>query len=278
MDSSFVLPEDAGVLPAAPDAVGRLLLFEVDVHRLLVGPAEEVRPLEDGVLDVPLLPAQDEQARLGVGRQEARPGPAAARPRAAGAGRAARRRAPGPAAAADRHRGSRRLGGGAAAWADRLDGQGHRRDRLGRAPPRRRGSASNGSAVGTHGDRLIRHGLGVDRDRLDRASASATGIAGIGTGGGGGGGAAWPGSARGPRPSGPRCNARRTGPVLVLEWQNGHLIIDRPRRVHPLPSVSREVLTGKFLPGRVTTPASPRPCVPRRPRPVASSWRRGRRR
>src|SRR3954468_4827608 len=42
------LEADEGVLPGGPDAVRRLLVFEVDVHRLLVGPADEVVALVDG--------------------------------------------------------------------------------------------------------------------------------------------------------------------------------------------------------------------------------------
>src|SRR5262249_32667894 len=61
----IVLETDTGVLPRAPDAVGRLLFFQVDVDRLLIGATDEVEALVDRVLDVPLLAAQHQQARLG---------------------------------------------------------------------------------------------------------------------------------------------------------------------------------------------------------------------
>src|SRR5205085_338131 len=111
------LEADTGVLPRAPDAVGRLLVLQVDVDRLLVGPADEVVPVVDRVLDVPLLPAQHQQPRLGARRGRRRPGrPPAAPPR--------------PAPARARPRGG---------WVrpPRRPGAGPRRRRPGRARPAR---------------------------------------------------------------------------------------------------------------------------------------------
>src|SRR5262249_22659518 len=64
-----VLETDDGVLARAPDAVGRLLVFKVDVHRLFVGAANEVEALVNGIFDVALLAAHHQQARLSAGRQ-----------------------------------------------------------------------------------------------------------------------------------------------------------------------------------------------------------------
>src|SRR5439155_6136806 len=63
------LEGDQGVLPRAPDAVGRLLVLQVNVHRLLVGPADEVVALVDRELHVDLLAADDDQPGLGAFRQ-----------------------------------------------------------------------------------------------------------------------------------------------------------------------------------------------------------------
>src|SRR5207237_162665 len=46
-------------------------VFQVDVHRLLVGAADEVQALVNRVLHVPLLAALYDQARLGAGGQSA---------------------------------------------------------------------------------------------------------------------------------------------------------------------------------------------------------------
>src|SRR5262249_5587976 len=59
------LEGDQAVLPRAPDAVGRRLVLEVDVRRLLVGAADEVVAREDLVLLLRLLAAQHQQPRRG---------------------------------------------------------------------------------------------------------------------------------------------------------------------------------------------------------------------
>ena len=70
LDLQFVVLEgDDGVLPRGPDAIRRLLVVQVDVHRLLVGAADEIVPFVDGVLDVALQATKHQQARLRAGRQ-----------------------------------------------------------------------------------------------------------------------------------------------------------------------------------------------------------------
>src|SRR5436190_2500771 len=64
-----VLEGDESVLPGRPDAVGRLLIFQVDIDGLLVGPADEIVAFVYGIFNVAFLAAQDDQPRLGALRQ-----------------------------------------------------------------------------------------------------------------------------------------------------------------------------------------------------------------
>src|SRR5262249_44798827 len=71
-EEAVFLETDQGVLPRAPDTLGRFLILQVDVDRLLVGPADEVEPLVDRVLDIAALPTQHQQPRRRAFMQGAR--------------------------------------------------------------------------------------------------------------------------------------------------------------------------------------------------------------
>ena len=217
-----VLEADAGVLPRTPDAIRRLLVFQVDVHRLLVGPADEILPFVDRVFDVALLAAQHDQLRLGAGRQagrrRGRPPQAAA---AGGRGGRGRRRAEAAAHGDRRRRGRRRPGagggGGAAATGGRADRLIGTASATRASPPSASASTAGGHRLDGHG--LHRHGLdghrlddrhglhrhGLHRHGLDRPSA-AIGMASTAIGRRLG--------ARRPRRPGPTCTVRRTAPRL----------------------------------------------------------------
>ena len=85
--SSIVRAPFSNVMTACcrerPDPVRRLLVVQVDVHRLVVGPAQVVLARVERILDVHPLPADDDQLRI-------RPGP-----RVAGTGAGAGRRCAG---------------------------------------------------------------------------------------------------------------------------------------------------------------------------------------
>ncbi len=66
-DQRAALKVDASVLARTPNAVGWLLVFEIDVDWLFVGTAKEVRPVVDGVLDADFLAAFDLQLGLRPG-------------------------------------------------------------------------------------------------------------------------------------------------------------------------------------------------------------------
>jgi len=63
------LEADAGVLPRAPDSIGRLLIFQIDINRLVIGPADEVQAFRRSDTHIPFLAAQDHQGGLGARRQ-----------------------------------------------------------------------------------------------------------------------------------------------------------------------------------------------------------------
>src|SRR6516162_5858349 len=54
------------MLPRTPDAIGRLLVFQVDVDRLFIGTADVVLAGIDGELHANLLAAHDDQLRSGA--------------------------------------------------------------------------------------------------------------------------------------------------------------------------------------------------------------------
>src|SRR5262245_38386603 len=62
-EEAVFLETDQGVLPRAPDTLGRFLILQVDVDWFLVGPADEVEPLVDRVLDIAALPTQHQEPR-----------------------------------------------------------------------------------------------------------------------------------------------------------------------------------------------------------------------